>query len=237
MTHDPRRLPTAGAAADVQAFLDRLSRTPVRPGAGGRGRLLFAMDATASREPTWDVACRIQGEMFRATRELGGLDVQLCYYRGFRELEASPWVSDPDTLLTRMTGVTCRAGETQLVRVLRHARAESAKRRVDALVFVGDCMEEDPGALREAAGQLALVGVPVFLFHEGNDPIASQAFREVAELTRGAYCQFDAGSAQQLRDLLRAVAVYASGGRAALAQLGDHQGGAVLRLSHQVGRG
>lgn len=236
MTQDPRRLPTAGAAAEVQAFLDRLSRTPVRPGGGERGRLLFAMDATASREPTWDIACRIQGEMFQATRELGGLDVQLCYYRGFREFEASPWDSDPAALLARMTGVTCRAGETQLVRVLRHAHAESEKRRVNALVFVGDCMEEDPDALREAAGQLALVGVPVFLFHEGNDPIAAQAFREVARLTHGAYCQFDAGSAQQLRDLLAAVAVYASGGRAALARLGERQGGAVLRLSHQLGR-
>jgi hypothetical protein len=235
MTHDPRRLPTAGTTAEVQAFLERLSRTPARPGVGKRGRLLFALDATASREPTWDVACRIQAEMFEATRDLGGLDVQLCYYRGFHELEASSWASDPGSLLARMTGVTCRAGETQLVRVLRHAGAESKKRRVDALVFVGDCMEEDAGALREAAGQLALIGVPAFLFHEGNDPIAAQAFREVARLTRGAYCQFDAGSAQQLRDLLAAVAVYASGGREALARLGDRQGGLALRLSHQVG--
>ncbi|MCU0936177.1 MAG: VWA domain-containing protein [Gammaproteobacteria bacterium] len=237
MTHDPRRLPTAGAAAEVRAFLDRLAETPVRAGTGNRGRLLFALDATASREPTWDVACRIQGEMFEATHDLGGLDVQLCYYRGFREFEASPWVSDPATLLARMTGVSCRAGETQLVRVLRHTRSESAHRRVNALVFVGDCMEEEPDALREAAGQLALIGVPAFLFHEGNDPIASQAFHDVARITHGACCQFDAGSARQLRDLLRAVAVYASGGRDALARLGDRQGGIVLRLSHQLGRG
>ena len=234
MKRDPSPLPSSTAAADVQAFLEKLAEVPARPRGEGRGRLVFAMDATASREPTWDTACQIQAEMFDETRTLGGLDVQLCYYRGFQELVASPWVSDPAALRERMTGVRCAAGQTQIIRVLEHTRAEVLGHRVNALVFVGDCMEEDIGALQDAAGGLGLVGVPAFMFHEGFDPLAAEAFRAVARLTRGAYSRFDSGSAQQLRDLLAAVAVYASGGREALARLGERRGGIVGRLSHQL---
>ncbi|WP_204316451.1 hypothetical protein, partial [Stenotrophomonas maltophilia] len=66
------------------------------------------------------------------------------------------------------------------------------------------------------AGRLALANVPVFLFQEGGDPLAEQAYREIARITRGAYARFDPGAAAQLAELLRAVAIFASGGRAAL---------------------
>ena len=72
--------------------------------------------------------------------------------------------------------------------------------KVQALVFVGDAMEEKLDDLCDAAGEL---GVPAFLFQEGDDPIAEQAFREIARLTRGAYCRFDPGAAHQLAELLR----------------------------------
>ena len=48
---------------------------------------------------------------------------------------------------------------------------------------------------------VALHGVPMFLFQEGHDAKAEQTFREIARLTKGAYCRFDQGSAEQLRDL------------------------------------
>jgi hypothetical protein len=192
------------------------------------------MDATASREPTWDAACHIQAQMFEETRALGGLDVQLCFYRGYREFVTSPWVSAPGDLLPRMTTVTCAAGYTQVVRVLEHALQESLRHRVQALVFVGDCMEEKLEAVVEAAGRLGVAGVPAFMFHEGSDPAAAHAFQEVARLTRGAYCRFDAGSARQLRDLLTAVAVFASGGREALMRLAEREGGVVRQLGHQL---
>ena len=202
---------------------------------GERGRLLFAMDATASREPTWDQACRIQGEMFDTTASLGGLDIQLCYYRGFREFHASPWVADARALARQMTGVRCAGGATQIIRVLDHARRESGERKLSALVFVGDCMEEDVDALCASAGELGLLGVPAFMFHEGLDPVAARAFREVARLTRGACCRFDPGSADQLRSLLAAVAVFAAGGRRALADLSARdRGELVRRLTHQL---
>ena len=97
---------------------------------------------------------------------------------------------------------------------MRARRARTAK--VNALIYVGDCMEEDVDQLGTLAGELGLIGVPVFLFQEGRDQRAERAFREIARLSRGAYCRFDAGSARQLRELLTAVAVYATGGRKAL---------------------
>ena len=162
-------------------------------------------------------------------REIGGLDVQLVYFRGAGECRASKWVADPAALARLMTTVHCRGGFTQIGKVLSHVRSESERRRVSALVYVGDCMEEAVDHLCGRAGELALIGVPVFLFQEGNDPAAAGAFREIASLTRGAYCRFDQGSADQLRELLRAVAVYAAGGRKALERLADARGGAAAR--------
>jgi plasmid stabilization system protein ParE len=67
------------------------------------------------------------------------------------------------------------------------------------------------------------------MFQEGHDPAAEQAFREIARLTGGAWCRFDPGAAAQLRDLLRAAAAYAAGGREALRL--SKSGGASLLLS------
>jgi hypothetical protein len=210
----------AGAASDaeVAAFVDRIQQlTPV--GGIRRGRLIFAMDATMSRQPTWDMALGLQAEMFRAVKAIGGLDVQLVYFRGAGECRASKWVDDPDALAALMVRVRCAGGFTQIRKVLSHARKEAAAKPTSALVYVGDCMEEDIDDLCGRAGELALLGVPAFLFQEGSDARAQGAFREIARLTRGAYCRFDAGAAAALRDLLTAVAVYAAGGRKALSVL------------------
>ncbi|ALJ39171.1 VWA domain-containing protein [Azospirillum brasilense] len=221
---------------EVDDFLSRVAALPRATG-GPRGRLMFAMDATASREPTWDRACQIQGEMFQATSALGGLDIQLVYYRGFRECQASPWVGNAQDLLRRMTAVSCMAGQTQIARVLGHCIKQTRDRKVNALVFVGDCMEEDVDQLAHQAGQLGLLGVPVFIFHERGDLIAKRAFQTIARLSGGAYCPFDGSSAQQLRDLLSAVAVYAAGGRAALEHYSRGRGDAVRLLTSQLGSG
>ena len=220
---------------DVAAFLQKVSEAPAPKQSEERGRLIFAMDATASREPTWDQACQIHGEMFNETATLGGLEVQLVFYRGFGECRSSKWAPNAKALLCLMTGVRCRGGQTQIAKVLDHAKREADKRKVNALVFVGDALEEDIDRVCHKAGELGLLGVPMFLFHEGADPIAERGFRELARLTSGAYCRFDAASANQLRDLLSAVAVYAAGGRRALIEYGQSKGGTVLQLTHQVG--
>ncbi len=207
------------SAADVADFVRRV-KDMAPATAAGRGRLLFAMDATMSRQPTWDMALALQAGMFQAVKAVGGLDVQLVYFRGNGECRASKWVSDPAALSRLMTQVSCAGGFTQIRKVLSHAREEAGRKPVNALVYVGDCMEEDVDDLCGRAGELALLGVPVFLFQEGADAKAERAFREIARLTKGAYCRFDAGSAAQLKELLSAVAVYAAGGRKALADLG-----------------
>ena len=230
---DREQLPTKSNAADVDAFLRDLQRAPARTG-GGRGRLIFALDATASREPTWDRACRLQGEMFEATAALGGLDVKLVYYRGFNECKASRWMSSAVELHRVMRAVYCVGGQTQIERVLAHALAETKKERVGALVFVGDAMEENVDRLCQLAGELGLNGVPIFLFHEGHSVTAGNAFQQMASLSRGAYLRFDAASADRLKELLGAVAVYAAGGYRALSAYSERRGGEVLRLTAQL---
>ncbi len=224
-------VPTAGRSSDkdVADFIAHLkSLAPVA--AQGRGRLVFAMDATMSRQPTWDMALALQADMFKAVKDVGGLDVQLVYFRGAGECQSSKWVSDPDALARLMTKVECHGGYTQIRKVLTHAAKEAAGTPVNALVFVGDAMEEEIDDLCGRAGELALIGVPVFLFQEGSDAAATRAFKEIARLTKGAHCRFDAGSAQQLRDLLTAVAVYAAGGRKALLALSEGREGQGARL-------
>jgi hypothetical protein len=184
-----------------------------------------------SRQPTWDTACRLQAEMFREAAAIGGLDVQLIYYRGFNECRASPWVSQAGRLADLMTRIDCRGGHTQIRKVLAHARRETAKAKVQALVFVGDAMEEAVDDLAASAGELGMLGVPALMFHEGSDAVAEQAFREIARLTRGAYCRFDTGAADVLAELLRAAAVYAAGGVKALTDLSKRRhAGATLLL-------
>jgi hypothetical protein len=199
-----------------------------------RGRLIFAMDATMSRQPTWDRALQIQAEMFAETARIGGLDVQLVYFRGFGECRASKWVSDPTALARLMTATQCRGGNTQIGKVLAHILKEASRRKVNAVVYVGDCMEENVDQLCARAGEIGILGVPMFMFQDGREPLAEQAFREIARLTRGAYCRFDQGSARQLRELLAAVAVYAAGGRRALAELSRGRGGEATLLLEQL---
>ncbi len=220
--------------SDVDHFLSKVAATPAPVTGAERGRLIFALDATASREPTWDRACQLQGEMFDATASLGGLSVQLVFYRGFGECRASKWVNDSRTLVRRMTSVFCLGGHTQIRKVLRHAIKETGRKRVGALVFVGDCVEEPVDDLCALAGELGLLGVPAFMFQEGNDPNAERAFRQIARLTNGAYLSFDATSAHQLKTLLGAVAVYAAGGRPALQDYRKRRGEAVLQIAHQI---
>ena len=237
MTGTRNKLPTRSSSAEVDAFLrDVAAITPAKR-TTTRGRLLFAMDATASRGPTWNRACRIQSEMFTEAARVGGLSVQLCHYGGSMDFEATPWLTSSAALLRHMSAVRCAAGMTQIERVLHHARSEAERVRVNAVVFVGDCMEEDVDRLCAAAGPLRLLTVPVFVFHEGYNRVAERAFREIATLTGGAYCRFDASSAAELRDLLRAIAVYAAGGREALEDFGRREGGAIKLLAHSLGRG
>ncbi len=217
---DLTRTPSASDPGSmIDSFLERAKRLgPVVDGAP-RARLVFALDATMSRQPTWDLACRVQGEMFGAAGHAGGLSVQLVYFRGFNECRSSRWVADPTALTDLMTKIDCRGGQTQIGRVLRHVRSEAARSPLKVLVYVGDAMEEPIDDLCAVAGELGLLGIKAFMFHEGHDSDAARAFREIARLTGGAYARFDLKAPRTLAELLRAAAAYAATGVEGLARL------------------
>ncbi len=219
---------------DVDHFLMKVAAAPLPVKGQEKGRLVFAMDATASREPTWDRACHLQGEMFSATDSLGGLTVQLCYYRGFNEFHSSGWCEQTSQLLAEMSRARCLGGHTQIRKVLSHLLTENNRQKIQAAVFVGDAIEEDADELCQQAGKLGVLGIPLFMFHEGNNAKVSSIFRQMAHLSGGAYAPFDLNSASQLKDLLAAVAIYAAGGHKALQDLGKNSNPEVTRLLKQL---
>jgi hypothetical protein len=217
-TSDRRKALTPGdeaKSADIAAFIEKVKTLGTPNAPGEQGRLLFALDATMSRQPTWDLACKLQGEMFAAVSGQPLL-VQLLYFRGINECRASKWVNDASGLARLMSGLQVRGGNTQIGKVFAHARAEHSRQKVNALVYVGDAMEESVDGLAQKAGELGLLGCPIFIFQEGREPNAERAFREFARVSKGAYARFDANAPKELAALLRAVAAYAAGGRKAL---------------------
>jgi hypothetical protein len=223
---DPR-----SSASAIDAFVSKAKAVSAFEPAG---HLVFALDATLSRQPTWDLACRLQTTMFETAAASGGLAIQLVYFRGFAECRASSWVRDGRGLSTLMTKIDCRGGETQIERVLRHIRTEARARKVGAFVYVGDAMEERIDPLCALAGELGLLGIRGFFFQEGHDPVAERAFREMARLTRGAYERFDQSSPDELASLLKAAAAYAAGGKKAMTMIAGQGGAAGRRLLAQL---
>jgi hypothetical protein len=234
VTPNAQKPAQASVRPEVAAFLDKVKSLGPAVTAGRRGRLIFALDATMSRQPTWDTACALQADMFREAAATGGLDIQLVYFRGLNECGSSQWIADSGKLAQLMSRIDCRGGHTQIGKILYHARKENEAQKVQALVYVGDAMEEKVDDLCAYAGDLGLRGMPVFMFQEGRDPVAEQAFREVARLSRGAYCRFDAGAAHELGELLRAVAAYAAGGLKALTSLSARNAPGAQKLLAQL---
>lgn len=207
----------------LEKFLNKVDPT--------RARLIFAVDATASRQPTWDMAAHLQAQMFGTVAAIGELDVQLVYYRNHGECVASRWLSDAKALAGLMARVHCVAGHTQIKKVLAHTRREHARQKINALILVSDACEETPHDLYNEARELG--GVPVFLFQEGDNDHVAGVYAEIARITGGAHCKFDSGAAQRLADLLKAVASFAAGGVKALA---DQKTEAATLLLTQIKR-
>ncbi|WP_442756891.1 VWA domain-containing protein [Methylocystis sp. JAN1] len=225
--------PRSAQNSAIDAFLEK-ARDVAEPGSS-RGRLIFALDATMSRQPTWDLAQSIQGEMFRTTAAQGGLDVQLVYFRGFRECRASRFVSQGKGLGALMARISCEGGRTQIGRVLEHALSETRALRVGAMVYIGDAMEEKIDLLAATAGELGLLGLKAFMFQEGRDVQTETAFREIARLTGGAYAAFDLSAPRRLAELLGAAAAYAAGGLPELEKRAGQGEGAARLLLSQMG--
>jgi len=200
------------SASEIGAFLKAAGEAT----AAQNGRLIFALDATMSRQPTWDKAVTIQASMFDAVGKAGGLSVQLVFFRGIHECRASKWVINAAALRDLMLGIQCLGGQTQIARVLDHANRETDRAKVSALVFIGDAIEEDIHLLCQKAGELGIKGVRCFFFQDGHDVGVENGFREMARLSGGAYFRLGPDSAKELAELLGAIAVYARGGLKAL---------------------
>ncbi len=207
---------------DVQAFLAK-ARAVQSSSSSEQARLVLALDATMSRQPTWDLACSLQAEMFDAVGKSSRLSVQLVYFRGFGECRSSKFVTDTNALKTLMTQISCQGGHTQIRKVLSHAIKATSDEKLSAVIFIGDAMEENIDNLADKAGRLGMLGVPVFLFQEGHDATAEQGFREIARLSNGAWFRFDRNAASTLASLLSSIAVYATGGFAALENRGTRE--------------
>ena len=208
------KLPTRKTSVDQ--FLDKVNALPDRN--KPVNRLVFGLDATASREPMWDLATQLHAELFVAAAD-SNLEVQLVYYRGFNEFRVSDWSRNAMDLGQKMSRVRCLGGITQISRFLNHVRAEAASDRLRAAVFIGDACEESAVEILSVSGQLGLLQVPVFAFQEGHDFKATQVFSGIAGRSGGAHVPFAPGSAAELKELLNAVAKYASGGLDAISKL------------------
>lgn len=197
-------------------------------------KLIFALDATASRQPTWDLACTLQSLMFQSVMAIASLEMQLVFYRGFNECKASGWIKDSKALTQKMGKISCMGGQSQIARILKHALKEAQNHKINAVVFVGDAMEEDPDHLCHLAGELGLLNVPLFIFQEGKDPYAKSCFQQMAKLSKGVWHRFDSGSPDELEALLRGAAIYAAGGFKALNSLKDSKNKTLSQFIHKL---
>lgn len=185
--------------------------------ANAQNRLIFSLDATASREPTWHVARSMHRALFDIATEDTTFALQLCYFRGLMEFEATPWMTQPGPLLDALNAVYCKRGATQIERMLRHALAEfEGSSSIKAIVYIGDACEENSDTLNALAVQCRLAKRPLLLFQEGRDATASLCFASMAALSNGAHLQLDDASGDRLRELLRSAVRFVLGGRKAL---------------------
>lgn len=217
---------------EIDQFIDQAKHMPAVTNKAAR--IIFAMDATYSRKTTWDHAMQVQGDMFTSCQQSGQLQVQLCVFQGLGQFISSPWYTEAERLLIQMQQIDCLAGETQIARLIEHALWETQSQPVQAVIFIGDAMEENADHLCKLAGQLGLLSTPLFLFQEGNDLVAKRTFTKMAQLSGGAYSRFNHSSAEILRNLLCAVAVYSTGGAKALEKYSQQMPETIKQLCHQL---
>ena len=202
-----------------------------------RGRMIFALDATGSRQPTWNLAKSMQRDMLAEAAKIGTLDVALSYFRNSRhdhDMRFSDFTSDPNSLIELMNGIDCEFGPTQIIGMISHALFLHSQEPINAMVYIGDNQEEDDFSFYDMCRRVASSGMKLFIFHELNSETArrdAEIFRKGAELAGGAYMEFSEGSAKELRELLLAVAAFATGG---LKALGNQNSNAARLLLTQL---
>jgi hypothetical protein len=219
----------ASAAAALPAAIGH-AEPPMETGAPSRPRLVFAVDATASREPAWKAARQVTDALVKALP--GELDVALAVHGGSRVHTFTAFTSDAATLRDRAAGVACEAGLTRLLPILNASLKQQA---VKVIVYIGDVFEENLPHGRQLADSLGARGTKLIVLHDTADPSArrdAEIFWDLAKRTGGCVLPFDANAPGRLRDLLAAVAVYAVGGEQLLRERRDALPGAVALLEN-----
>ena len=217
-------------AAPLIALLPGAPRQAVPAVTPTRPRLIFGFDATASREPAWDVARKVTDSLFRALP--GELDVALAVHGGSLLHTFTDFTSNPATLRDRAAAIRCISGRTQLLPILSRALAAPGVRVV---TYIGDVFEESAGRGRRLADAMGTRGIRLIVLHDVADWLArrdAELFQDLARRTGGCVLPFDANAPDRLRELLAAVAVYAVGGTDLLEQKRADLPGAALLLRH-----
>ena len=217
---------SSGGAALVSAMGH--AEPPAEAGAPARPRRVFAVDATASREPAWAAARQVTDALVKAMP--GGLDVALAVHGGSRVHTFTAFTDNANTLRDRAAGVTCIAGMTRLLPILT---ASVKHQGIRVVVYIGDVFEEDMAAGRALADAMGARGTRLIVLHDTADPAArrdAELFWDLAKRTGGCVLPFDASAVDRLRDLLAAVAVYAVGGEKLLREQRGGTPGAVALL-------
>ena len=206
--------------AKLDAFLDQLATQLPRS-----GKLIFGIDATATvnRRGTGPASCRAICSRSRRRRQL---EIQLVYYpRVARRVQNLGWMTDskssppswrrscakPATRRSEKSSITSTASTTGSL-LPRSCSLATPWRRSST----------------SSARSPASCACRLSCFRRAKTSRRSRVPRDRAKITHGAYARFDAGAADQLRDLLKAVAAYAVGGRQALEK--STNTGAVLLL-------
>jgi hypothetical protein len=221
-------------AAGALPALSHAEPPPAATSANTRPRLIFAVDATASREPAWTAARQVTDVLVKALP--GALDVALAVHGGSRVHTFTAFTSDARTLRDRAAGVSCVAGMTRLLPILSTSLKHPAVRVV---IYIGDLFEENLIRGRQVADAMGAQGTRLIVLHDTADPAArrdAEVFWDLAKRTGGCVLPFDGAASGRLRDILSAVAVYAVGGEKLLRARRHELPGAVALLENLGGR-
>jgi hypothetical protein len=221
---------TAGASAPAALRSALAHAEPPGADTPARPCLVFAVDATASREPAWATARQVTDALVKALP--GELDVALAVHGGSRVHTFTEFTTDANTLRDRAAGIACKAGLTRLLPILSAGLERPAVRVV---IYIGDVFEESLAQGRRLADAMGAKGTKLIVLHDTADPAArrdAEVFWDLAKRTGGCVLPFDASTSGRLRDLLSALAVYAVGGEKLLRERRDDLPGAVALLEH-----
>ncbi|NRA46534.1 MAG: hypothetical protein HRU09_16405 [Oligoflexales bacterium] len=150
------RIRKGKASVTTRSSTDKINRAVNKK---SRPKLLFSMDATASREHSWLIAQDITSSMFDEVP--GELDVALAYHGGGILKNVSPFKSNAKQFKDAVSVVRCDAGPTALNAILQEA---SEVNGLKAMIYIGDCYEEPFVEAEYYARQLKLKGTRAFMF-------------------------------------------------------------------------